>query len=182
MLLERPLSLKQIFHYYTQINQQRDRIIRMQQLTYNFFSFFSLFCGWFVLFFFSFYFFQFQHFFLFFFFCSFRVGRFLFLPFFFLLVCSCFFFLLLSIPASFFVLFVAVVLWCLKLQFTVTMFILSPWRTRLAQAPNWTMLYSHLQRHNHKDAGRKTHYKDAGRTSLEKYSPLTLLQGFEKVV
>ena len=37
MLLERPLSLKQIFHYYTQINQQRDRIIRMQQLTYNFF-------------------------------------------------------------------------------------------------------------------------------------------------
>ena len=33
-----------------------------------------------------------------------------------------------------------------------------------------------------KDAGRKTHDKDAGRTSLEKYSPLTLLQGFERVV
>ena len=28
----------------------------------------------------------------------------------------------------------------------------------------------------------KTHDKDAGRTSLEKYSPLTLLQGFERVV
>ena len=25
------------------------------------------------------------------------------------------------------------------------------------------MLYSHLQRHNDKDAGRKTHDKDAGR-------------------
>ena len=34
------------------------------------------------------------------------------------------------------------------------------------------MLYSHLQRHNDKDAGR---------TSLEKYSPLTLLQGFERL-
>ena len=35
------------------------------------------------------------------------------------------------------------------------------------------MLYSHLQRHNDKDAGR---------TSLQKYSPLTLLQGFERVI
>ena len=86
MFLERPLSLKQIFHYYTQINQQRDRIIRMQQLTYNFFSFFSLFCCWFVL---VFFFFVLllsipAFFFVLFFFCSFRVGRFLFLPFFFL--------------------------------------------------------------------------------------------------
>ena len=31
------------------------------------------------------------------------------------------------------------------------------------------MLYSHLQRHNDKDAGRKTHDKDAGRTSLQIY-------------
>ena len=44
------------------------------------------------------------------------------------------------------------------------------------------VLYSHLQRHNDKDAGRKMHDKDAGRTSLEKYSPFTLLQGFERVV
>ena len=35
------------------------------------------------------------------------------------------------------------------------------------------VLYSYLQQHNDKDAGR---------TSLEKYSPLTLLQGFERVV
>ena len=35
------------------------------------------------------------------------------------------------------------------------------------------VLYSHLQRH---------YDKDAGRISLEKYSPLTLLQGFERVV
>ena len=44
------------------------------------------------------------------------------------------------------------------------------------------MLYSHLQRHNNKDAGRKTHDKDAGRTSLTIFLPLTLLQGFERVV
>ena len=97
MLLERPLSLKQIFHYYTQINQQRDRIVRMQQLTSIFFSFFSLFCCWFVLvflLFFLFYFFQFQHFSLFFFFLFFprRSVPFPSFLFFFLLVCSCFFF------------------------------------------------------------------------------------------
>ena len=146
MLLERPLSLKQIFHYYTQINQQRDRIIRMQQLTYNFFfflfSFLLLVCSCFVCFF------RFTSFNSSIFLCSFF---FLFFPrrsvpfpsffFFFLLVCSCFFFLLLSIPASLFVLFVAVVLWCLKLQFTVTRFILGPWRTRLAQAPNRDKCY-----------------------------------------
>ena len=141
MLLERPLSLKQIFHYYTQMNQQRDRIIRMQQLTYNFFFFLFSFlllvcsCFFFVLllsipaFFFV----------LFFSVLSASVGSFS-LPFF-LLVCSCFFFLLLSIPASFFVLFVAVVLWCLNLQYTLTRFILSPWRTRLAQAPNRDKCY-----------------------------------------
>ena len=59
----------------------------------------------------------------------------------------CFVFLLLSIPAFFSVLFVDVVLWCLKLQFTVTRFILSPCRTHLAQAPNRDMLYSHLHHH-----------------------------------
>ena len=70
------------------------------------------------------------------------------------------------------------------------------------------MLYSHLhvhsasQRHNTKDrcmkdnawrktqeedtgrndAGRKTHDKDGRKTSLTTFSPLTLLQGFERVV
>ena len=126
-------------------------------------SFFSLFCCWFVFvffcFFFSFYFFQFQHFSLFFFFSvlSASVGSFSLVFFFFLLVCSCFFFLLLSIPASFFVLFVAVVLWCLKLQFTVTRFILSPWRTRLAQAPNrskcYIVIYTFM---HHNDTTSKT--------------------------
>ena len=52
------------------------------------------------------------------------------------------------------------------------------------------VLYTHLPYHkrlNNKDARRKTQEEDtgrndAGRTSLEKYSPLTLLQGFERVV
>ena len=56
------------------------------------------------------------------------------------------------------------------------------------------MLYSHLhhhsasQRHNIKDRRRnegrmiKTHEGRHKKTSLEKYSPLTLLQGFERVV
>ena len=44
------------------------------------------------------------------------------------------------------------------------------------------LLYSHLQQHNDKHAGRKAHDKDAGRTSLEKYKPLNLLQGFERVI
>ena len=66
MLLERPLSLKQTFHYHTQINRQRDRIIRMQQSTYKFF--YSLFFSSYVparciVFLFS--------------FCSFRAGPFL---------------------------------------------------------------------------------------------------------
>ena len=42
-----------------------------------------------------------------------------------------------------------------------------------------------MQHHNDTttktDARRKTHDKDAGRTSLEKYSPLTLLQGFKRL-
>ena len=33
-----------------------------------------------------------------------------------------------------------------------------------------------------KEAGRKTHEGRHRKTSLEKYSPLTLLQGFERVV
>ena len=53
------------------------------------------------------------------------------------------------------------------------------------------MLYTRLPYHNDSiiktDAHRKTHEerKQEGRrkkTSLEKYSPLTLLQGFERVV
>ena len=38
IVLARPLSLKLIFHYHTQNNRQRDRVIRMQQSTYKFFS------------------------------------------------------------------------------------------------------------------------------------------------
>ena len=148
MLLERPLSLKLIFHYYNQINRQRDRIIWMCDelpIYFPLFHFTVFVAG---LFLFSFFFLLllfFQHVaFLFSFFLSFRVSLFIFL----LLVCSCFFFfLLLSIPAFFFILFVDVVLWCLKLSFTVTRFILSPWKTLLAQAPNRGLLYSHLQHH-----------------------------------
>ena len=44
-------------------------------------------------------------------------------------------------------LFVDVVLWCLKLSLTVTRFVMNPWRTLLAQAPNWIMLYTHLLIH-----------------------------------
>ena len=150
MLLERPLSLQLIFHYYNQINRQRDRIIWMRDVLTNFLCFFyslfhfSVFVAGLFLFlvFFFFLFFLllfFQHvaflFSFFYFFLSFRVSLFICL----LLVCSCFFFFLfLSIPAFFFVLFVDVMLWCLKLSFTVTRFILSPWKTLLAQAPNRT--------------------------------------------
>ena len=83
-----------------------------------------------------------------FFFCSFRVSLFLFLSFFVAGLFLFFFFLLLSIPAFFFVLFIDIVLWCFKLSFTVTRFVLSPWRTRLARAPNRGMLYCNLQHHN----------------------------------
>ena len=49
------------------------------------------------------------------------------------------------------------------------------------------MLYSYLQHHKDTtiiktDAHRKTHEGKRRKTSLEKYSPLTLLQGFERVV
>ena len=150
MLLERLLSLKLIFHYYNQINRQRGRIIWMRDVLTNFlcFLFFILFFTLLFLelvysgFLFSFFFFFFFFFssstlpssFLFFFsfFLSFRVSLFICL----LLVCSRFFLLLLSIPAFVFVLFVYVVLGCLKLSFTVTKFILSPWKTLLAQASN----------------------------------------------
>ena len=59
-------------------------------------------------------------------------------------------------------LFVDVELWCLKLSFTVTRYVLNPWRTLLAQAPNRTMLYTHLLYPNDSiivktDAHRKTH-------------------------
>ena len=73
-------------------------------------------------------------------------------------------------------LFVDVVLWCLKLSFMVTRFVLNPWRTLLAHAPNRTMLYTHLPYHN--DSVIKTHAerrsnkrhsdKDAGRNEAER--------------
>ena len=98
MLLERPLSLKQIFHYYTQLNnRERDRSYTNERSTYIFFLIFFFFFPSL--------------------FCSFRVGLLLSSSSVsLLLVCSCFFFffLLHSIPAFFFVLFVDVVLWCLK--------------------------------------------------------------------
>ena len=147
MLQERPLSLKLIFHYYNQINRQRDRIIWMRDVLTNFlcflflFSFsFYCFCSWSILvscfLFFLLLFFQHVAFLFFFSFPSFfsRQSVHLFVARLFLF----FFFLLLSIPAFFFVLFVYVVLWCLILSFTVTRFILSPWKTLLAQAPNRT--------------------------------------------
>ena len=156
MLQERPFSLNLIFHYYNQINRQRDRIIWMRDVLNNFLCFLFLFsfplycfCSWSILVscflffsFFSFFFFFFSSstlpssFLFFLFILSFRVSLFISL----LLVGSCFFFffLLLSIPAFFFVLFVYVVLWCLKLSFTVTKFILSPWKTLLAHATNRT--------------------------------------------
>ena len=71
------------------------------------------------------------------------------------------------------------VLWCLKLSFTVTRFVLNPWRTLLAQAPNRTMLYTHLLHHDttiiKTDAHRKTH-EDFFNNIL----PLTLFVRFEK--
>ena len=161
MLLERPLSLKLIFHYYNQINRQRDRIIWMRDVLTNFLCFpffyslfhFTVFVAGLFLFLVFFFFFSF-----FFFFFSSRTlpSSFLFCFSFFLFASNCssvcwtfvlVFFLLLSIPAFFFVLFLYVVLWCLKLSFTVTRFILSPWKTLLAQAPNYYMLYSHLLIH-----------------------------------
>ena len=130
MLLERPLSLKLIFHYYNQINRQRGRIIWMRDVLTNFlcflFFFFSFslycFCSWSIL--------VSCFFFFLFFYSSFLPARclplffFSFLSFFsrqfvhlfiarLFLFCF-FFFLLLLIPAFFFVLFVDVVLWCLK--------------------------------------------------------------------
>ena len=147
MLQERPLSLKLIFYYYNQINRQRDRIIWMRDVLTNFLCFlflfsFSLycFCSWSILvscfLFFS---------------SSFLPARclplffFVFSFFLFASVCSSvccsfvlafFFFLLLSISAFFFVLIVDAVLWCLKLSYTVTRFVMSLWKTLLAQAPN----------------------------------------------
>ena len=44
------------------------------------------------------------------------------------------------------------------------------------------LLYSHLLQHNDKDAGRiKMQEGRHKKTSLEKYSPVTLLQGFERL-
>ena len=151
MLQERPLSLKLIFHYYNQINRLRDRILWMRDVLTNFLCFlflfsFSLycFCSWSILvscflFFFFFFFFSSSTLppsFLFFSFLSFfsRQSVHLFVACLFL-----FFFLFTSFNSSiFFVLFVDVVLWCLKLSFTVTRFVLSPWKTLLAEAPNRT--------------------------------------------
>ena len=99
----------------------------------------SSYCWWFVLVFISFYFFQFQHF---------------------------------SLS-----LFVDVVLWCLKLSLTVTRFVMNPWRTLLAQAPNRTMLYSHLQHQNDtiikQTQGQRRKKEDTGKL-LYKYIHLSL--------
>ena len=111
MLLERPLSLKLIFHYYNQINRHRGRIIWMRDVLTNFLCFlffYSLFhftvfvAGLFL--FLVFFFFSSSSFLparclpLFFFFLSFRVSLFIFL----LLVCSCYFFLFTSFNSSIF--------------------------------------------------------------------------------
>ena len=167
MLLERPLSLQLIFHYYNQFksffltqpklkDREREIEVNMNEcnlLTIFFFSF-SLFflssstlhCFLVLLRFFLF------------------LSRFRSVPlaslFLFVLVV---FFLLLSIPAFFFVPFVDVVLWCLKTVVYSNQVRFESLKTLLAQAPNRRMLYSHLQRHNDKDAARKTHDKDAGR-------------------
>ena len=115
-----------------------------------FFSFFSLFCCWFVL----------VSCFLFFFLLLFFQHVALFSSF--LSVLSvpvrssyCWWFVLVFISFYFFQfqhfslsLFVDVVLWCLKLSLTVTRFVMNHWRTLLEPAPNRTMLYSHLHHHS----------------------------------
>ena len=173
MLLERPLSLQLIFHNYNQFKTERDRSYMNEQSTYIscFFSFFSLFCCWFVLvscflfsssssssflparcivFFFS--------------FCSFRSGPFLLL----LMVCSCFyFFLLLSIPAFFFV----PLRWCRVVMLKIVVYgnqvLFESLKNSLAHAPNRDMLYCHLHIYmfmqHHNDTIIKTHDKDARR-------------------
>ena len=71
---------------------------------------------------------------------------------------------------------------CLS-SFTVTRFVLNPWRTLLAHAPNRTMLYTHLPYHN--DSIIKTHAerrtnKGRMKASLTTYLPLTLFVRFQK--
>ena len=143
MLLERPLSLKLIFHYYNQINRQRDRIIWMTDVLTIFFSLFHFTVFVAGLFLFSFFFFFFSS------------STFHCLPLFFLLLFLSFFscrsiplfvaglflfFLFTSFNSS---IFLCPFRWC-----TVTRFVLSPWKTLLAQAPNRDMLYCNLQHHN----------------------------------
>ena len=101
MFQERPLSLKLIFHYYNQINRQRDKILWMRDVLTNFFLFSFFFLFHFTVFVAGLFLFLVFFFFLFFFFFfssstlpssilffSFRVSLFIFL----LLVCSFFFF------------------------------------------------------------------------------------------
>ena len=52
--------------------------------------------------------------------------------------------------------------------------------SNMPMSGNIHMLYTHLPYHN--DSIIKTHAERRKKTSLEKYSPLTLLQGFERVV
>ena len=142
----------QIFHYYTQINQQRDRIIRMQQLTYEFFSLFFFFFSSSSTLPSSFLFFLF--------FLSFRVSLFICL----LLVCSCFFFsvfLLLSIPAFFLVLLVDVMLWCLKTVVYGNQSLKNSAGTSTKSDKCCIVIYTFIQHHNDTipktDAWRITH-------------------------
>ena len=72
------------------------------------------------------------------------------------------FFLFTSFNSSIFLCpFCYVVLWCFKLSFTVTRFVLSPWKTLLAQTPNRGLLYSHMSYHNYTIIDRRNDYKDA---------------------
>ena len=138
------------------------------------------------------------------FFLSFRVSVFICL----FLVCSCFIFfvfLLLSIPAFFFVLFVDVVLWCLKTVVYGNQVRFESLKNSAGTSTKSDQCYTitHVDSHLHTctyicrithndtttktDAWRKTpegrHRKKRRRkTSFQIYSPLTLLQGFERVV
>ena len=183
MPLERPLSLQLILHNYNQI-KSTERIIWMSKTLTIFFFHFTFFfssslparC---IIFFFS--------------FCSFRAGPFLLL----LPVCSCFFFLLISIPAFFSV----PLRWC---QVVMLKTVVYGNQVRFESLKNSAgtstksdnVVYSsadscrniHIyildtyRRNDNRRKNKGRRKEDAGETFLEKYSPLTLLQGFERVV
>ena len=152
---------------------ERDRSYMNERSTYNFFSLFLFFLSIFFLFF------------------SRRSVPFSFL---FFVASFFFFFLLLSIPAFFFVLFVDVVLWCLKtvvygnqVRFE-SLKISTGTCTKLELCYIVTYVDSHLHtctyicRIIHSDTTIKTQEGKHRKTSLQIYLLLTLLQGFERVV